>query len=469
MQDMTEAIKNYFSQYISIDSGLGILWAATSVVMAVLLGLLLRQRLKAYFRKKNPRKDIANDPVKSKDPKNHTLGQRISIRLTPMAAPLFNILLLMLGVVVLRKMGYQGAFLEDIRPLALGWLLIAMVYAVTASRVKTVFAALLIVPLSLPFMDPYMAEGGQFLESISLSVGKTTVNAFQIFKLLITGFILFWIADAVVQGVEISLLRMRQLRSSTRQLLQNLTSIGVYIIAILVALSAIGIDLTAFAVLGGALGVGIGLGLQKIASNFISGLILLMERTIQVNDMIEIEGSNIQGMVRHTGARYTLIETLDNRNILIPNEHFIINRVINWTYANPRGMVKLNIGVAHANDLDKVRDTLMEAAASHPRVLRDPAPNVTIREVLAATVEFTLTAWIADVRDARGVVASDIYFEIWRRFKENGIAIVPPPGPAITPATIATAVATALGVEATPQAVEAAENAVAPAADKTGD
>jgi small-conductance mechanosensitive channel len=208
--------------------------------------------------------------------------------------------------------------------------------------------------------------------------------------------------------------------------LQNLSTIGVYIIAGLSALSILGIDLTAFAVLGGAIGVGIGLGLQKISSNFISGLILLSERTIQVNDLIEIEGSPISGLVKHTGARYTLIETLDNREVLVPNDDLITNRVINSTHTNSRGLIRIDIGVAYGSDLEKVREIITACTCGHPNILKDPAPACFLMGFGPSAVDFTIFGHIEDVRERKLGTKSEILFDIWKRFKAEGIEIALP-------------------------------------------
>ena len=427
---MATALDRFFSAVAkslhletTFDTTLGLIWVLTAAIVAILTGQLVQQITKRRF---DARKEAAPPPVGPQPPNQPPplrLRHRFLLRCLPLLTPLLNLLFGMLGVVTLHNLGYDPALLLALKPLFMAWIFITAVFVITDSAVKTTFVALLVVPLSLPFMMPYLKEFEAILSDVSFNVGKVSITAFMVIKLIITGILLLWTASAVKDGINASLGRMTHIRWSTRQLLQNLSSIGVYVVAVLIALSILGIDLTAFAVLGGALGVGIGLGLQKIASNFISGLILLSEQSIQVNDMIEVAGSNISGLVRHTGARYTLIETLDNREIMIPNDDLITNRVINWTYSNAHGVLNIDIGVAYDSDLEKVRDLLLDVVSSHPAVLKEPAPSCLLKEFGASSVNFSIFVHLEDVRERRMGIKSEILFEIWRRFKENNIDI----------------------------------------------
>lgn len=410
---------------VSFDTSLNLLWLLTAAIVAILAGQFVSQFIESRL---EPRRNIPTDPVNPPPPEDNalkplTVWHRLLLRCLPLIAPVLNSLLAALGVVTLRKMGYDPAFLIALKPLLTAWIFITAVYVVTGSLGKTIFVGILVLPLSLPFTMPYIREFEGALEDLSFSVGKSTITVLLIVKLFIIGTLLLWTASAVKDGINASLNRMTHIRWSTRQLLQNLISIGVYAMAVLIALSMLGIDLTAFAVLGGALGVGIGLGLQKIASNFISGLILLSERSIQVNDMIEVEGSGITGLVRHTGARYTLVETLDRREIMIPNDDLVTNRVINWTYSNAHGVLSFDIGVSYESDLELVRDLLLQVAKEHPLVLKDPAPACLLKDFAASSVNFGLYLQLEDVRERRMGIKSELLFTIWKKFKEHNIDI----------------------------------------------
>lgn len=422
----TQAFAARINLDLTFDTSLVIIWTISSAIIAILAGhavsAIARKRFEAHEEAAALAAPTSPDgpPPAVKPP---SIWKRLSVRALPLIAPVVGILLVMVGVATLRHFGYAIEFFTALQPLLISWLFVTLIYVVTDSWAKTIFVGLLLVPMCLPFIRPYLLEASAALQELSLKVGKSEITALLIVQLLITGTLLLWIATAIKEGTNASLARLHHVRWSTRQLLQNLATIFIYMLAILIGLSLLGIDLTAFAVLGGALGVGIGLGLQKIASNFISGLILLSEQSIQVNDLIEVEGSGISGLVRHTGARYTLIETIDNREIMIPNDDLVTNRVTNWTFTDSRGALRIDVGVSYESDIDLAREQLLAAAAAHPSVLKTPAPSCLLTGFGASSVDFALNFHVKDVRERRAGIQSEIRFDIWRRFKEHNIDI----------------------------------------------
>lgn len=423
---------------LSVDDSLSLIWAATSVLATILVERLAMQW---YDHKLEKRAQAENTPPPAGPPepgqiapdipapRRITFKERAFRRGLPLLAPLLNLPILFAGVLLLDKMHYDPTLLDELKPMAFSWLFATLIYVVTGSMGKTIFVAILLIPPSMPIVRPYVHDMAKALSDFSFTVGKTELSALLLVRLIVTGVLLLWLATAAKNAVNASLGRLPGIRWSTRQLLQNLSAILIYIVAGLMLLSALGIDLTAFAVFGGAIGVGLGLGLQKIASNFISGMILLTEQSIQVNDMIEIAGSGITGMVRHTGARYTLVETPDNREMMIPNDDLITNRVINWTYTNTRGVMVIDVGVGYDSDLDLVREQLLEAARAHPDTMNDPAPACLLKQFGASSVDFMLIVHLEDIRNRRMAVKSDILLDIWRRFKKHDIDI---PYPQVT-------------------------------------
>ena len=184
--------------------------------------------------------------------------------------------------------------------------------------------------------------------------------------------------------------------------------------------------MTTFAVLGGAIGVGIGFGLQKIASNFISGIILLFEKSVEVGDWIEIENSNIFGVIKHFASRHTLIECFDGKEIMVPNEDFIIGRVTNWTYSNNRARIEINVGVAYNSDLEKVKDVMTSCAYENPRCLNYPEVECYVTQFGEYDIKFTLYFWVSDITGGRMSAKSDVMMRIWKRFQENNIRVPVP-------------------------------------------
>ena len=234
--------------------------------------------------------------------------------------------------------------------------------------------------------------------------------------------LLFWIAAIVSDIIEKRLGKVRRLRAATRTLLTKIIQIALYFVVFLMAMNVVGIDLTALTVFSGALGIGLGFGLQKIASNFISGLILLMEKSVEYGDLIELPDGTV-GFVKKSAARYTLIETLDTKEILVPNEDFITNRVTNWTLSNPKGRVQIPVGVSYDSDIEKAQALILEAAREHSACIDEPAPQCFLRNFGDSSVDFVLHFWVGDVTKGRWGPQSEVMFEIWRKFKKNKIEI----------------------------------------------
>ncbi|BDW98552.1 mechanosensitive ion channel family protein [Maricaulis maris] len=269
-------------------------------------------------------------------------------------------------------------------------------------------------------LDPVQA----YLDApmLTFSVGSLSFSAYDVLRGALVLAVVFWAAAIVSAIVEGRLKKLTRMRVTTRILITKVFQIALYVVAFLVTMDLMGLDLTTLTVFSGALGIGLGFGLQKISSNFISGLILLLERSVEQDDLIELP-DGVTGFVRRSSARYTLIETLDGKEILVPNEDLITNRVTNWTLTNTRGRIEVAIGVAYGSDLEKAQALILEAAREHPLTIEDPAPQCFLRNFGDSSVDFTLLFWIADVVKGRWAPQSEVMFAIWRKFREAGIEI----------------------------------------------
>lgn len=256
----------------------------------------------------------------------------------------------------------------------------------------------------------------------AFSIGDYELNVYMILKGIFIVAMMFWVTAIISSFGEKRIGSAKKLKDSTKQLITKLFQIFVYFVAFLVSLDLMGIQLTALAVFGGALGIGLGFGLQKITSNFISGMILLFERTIEQGDLIDLQ-NGFSGFVRRISARFTLLETFDGKEIMIPNEDFITSQVINWTYSSKRGRVEIDIGVSYNADLERVREVLLECASAHPRCIPDPAPSCFLMGFGDNSVNFKMYFWIDDVTEGRYGPKSDVLFAIWRAFKAESIEI----------------------------------------------
>ncbi|MGJ8653347.1 MAG: mechanosensitive ion channel family protein [Opitutaceae bacterium] len=259
-------------------------------------------------------------------------------------------------------------------------------------------------------------------EALSYTIGDVTITAFDLIRTFLIVIFAFWMASILSAILGYRINKMERIRSSNRLLLQKIAQIVIYLICFLLTLDMLGIDLTTLTVFGGAIGIGLGFGLQKITSNFVSGLILLLEKSIELGDLVQL-GDQVSGYIRKSGARFTLVETFDGKEIMVPNEDFITNRVTNWTYSNTRGRVEIPVGVAYGSDLDKVRDILIEAATEHSACLDEPAPNCYLREFGDSSVNFILHFWLADVTSGRWGPQSEVMLSVWRKFKTHEIEI----------------------------------------------
>jgi small-conductance mechanosensitive channel len=203
--------------------------------------------------------------------------------------------------------------------------------------------------------------------------------------------------------------------------IERTTGYLVFFAGVFVGLQSIGLNLSSLAFLGGAIGVGVGFGLQNIASNFASGLILLFERPIKVGDRIEV--GSLNGDVIRIGSRSTWVRTNDNLIIIVPNAEFTSGHVTNWT-ANDRSVrFSFPVGVSYSSDPEKVRAVLLDVAHKHPDVLDDPPPSVVLSDFGDNSVDFRLLVWTITQVQTPNLLKSDLYFEIFRRFKEEGIEI----------------------------------------------
>lgn len=287
---------------------------------------------------------------------------------------------------------------------------------------KNLFLLFLIILITAAYMLGYFTPLIQVLSSKDLTtkIGSTRISAYDVLKAIYATVILIWITNFISNFGEKRIQRLRWINPSNRELLNKGFQIILYFIAFLIGLRILGINLTALAVFSGAFGIGIGFGLQKITSNFISGLILLLEKAVRIGDLIELSDGTI-GFLRHTNARYTLVETPDGRDIMIPNEDFITNRVTNWTYNNNFGRVDLIVSVAYSSDIEKAQTLILEAAKEHPRCIAEPKPACFLQQFGDSGINLQLFFWVADVTEGRMEPKSDVMLSILKKFKQHHI------------------------------------------------
>ncbi|MFN3543274.1 MAG: mechanosensitive ion channel family protein [Thiobacillus sp.] len=259
------------------------------------------------------------------------------------------------------------------------------------------------------------------LDAMAMQVGSTRVSVLATLKLLLALALLWLLAMWLGRVIEQRISQANFVNPGMQVALVKLSKFVLLVLAFLLALNAVGIDLTALAVFGGALGVGLGFGLQRIASNFISGFIVLFDRSIRPGDVVSVGQSF--GWVQALRARYVVIKDRDGVERLIPNENLITNEVINWSYSDRNVRLKIPVSISYDNDPEQAMGLLLAAAHANPRVLADPAPAARLMGFGESGIELELRVWIPDPEAGLANVRSDINRAIWRLFREAGIVI----------------------------------------------
>jgi small-conductance mechanosensitive channel len=286
----------------------------------------------------------------------------------------------------------------------------------TESAIATSIWLILALHLSglLPELTNTLAE-------ISFNIGKHPVTLLLVIQALLTVLITLIVALWVSRALENKLMRAEQINMNLRVVLSKLLRIVLSLVAILLALSAIGFDITLLSVFGGALGVGLGFGLQKIASNYVSGFIILLDDSMHMGDVITVDTH--YGVVSELRSRYMVLRKLDDTEVVIPNETLITNAVINHSFTNRKTQVQMPVQVSYESPLEEAMELMRVAANQQARVLQTPAPEVKIKGFGENGIDLTLTAWIQDPEEGSGGLQSAIYLDIWRAFKKHSISI----------------------------------------------
>ena len=267
-------------------------------------------------------------------------------------------------------------------------------------------------------LAPYVIDA---LESVQFHIGKQHIDLWTVLRGIATIFLTVVFALWIAGVIEARLMRIHTLDANLRIVGVRVAKAGLTVVAILTSLALVGIDMTALSVFTGALGVGLGFGLQKIASNYVSGFIILLDRSIRIGNIVQV--GNEGGEVTQITTRYTVLKHPGGTEFIVPNETLIGTTVQNQTYSNNELRLTTTIGVAYNTDLDLACHLMTEAAVAHPRVLSSPAPKVFLTQFADSSINLELGFWIDDPEEGKGNIVSDVNFAIWRAFKEKGIVI----------------------------------------------
>ncbi len=358
--------------------------------------------------------------------KNIELSRLITRYLTPLLYPLFAIIFLSIALSIYAQFFRDVTLFTTTIKLMTLFLFLRFLRISSNNNFVSNAAGIFLMPAMVLDIFGILDSTTAYLDQYALKIGTFRISVYLVIKAFIVLILLFWVANLILRKSHSYVENSRKIDSSTKGIINKFVDIVVYSFVFIAVLKILGVDMTTFAVLGGAIGVGIGFGLQKIASNFISGIILLFEKSVEIGDIVEIDNGNIYGTVKHFGGRYALVEATDGKEIMIPNEDFITGKVTNWTYSNNRARIEINVGVAYESDLEKVKQIMIECASSHPRCLNYPEIECFVTKFDEYDVKFVLYFWISDIVQGRAGAKSDVMIKIWNRFKENNIRIPVP-------------------------------------------
>lgn len=266
-----------------------------------------------------------------------------------------------------------------------------------------------------------LAEIRGALSDVSIAVGKQNVSLMLILEAILSAVATIFVALGISGLIENRLMKATTIDLSSRVVIGKFVRALALVLAVLIALPLVGIDLTVLSIFGGALGVGLGLGLQKIASNYVSGFIILLDRSIRLGDLITVD--NKYGVVEAIKSRYTVIRSLDGTESIIPNDTLITNTVVNHSYTDPVVLLKIPVTIGYECDVELARNLVQMAATMQPRILKNPPPSVLLKALGDNGIELELLAWIEDPSQGHAGLRSDILIQIWREFKSNGITV----------------------------------------------
>ncbi len=349
-------------------------------------------------------------------------ARRFILMFLPLLLPLFAYGFTAIGEAVTRSIFGSGAVIAFGKRLFLFFAIRAFARDILTDPMLRLLGKFVLIPVgalyALGMLDPVMLA----LEETRVSIGNLGFSVMALIRGLIAGVILFWLGHWS-NNQSSAYLEKQELRPSIRQLTSKAAEFAIFGIAFLLLMSIMGVDLGSLTILGGAIGVGLGFGLQKIASNFISGVILLVEGQATVGDYVELDGGEAGTIIKMT-ARATFLETFDGRWIVVPNEDFITTRVVNYSDSGSANRLEAGFSVSYDTDINKIPAIVEAAVATHPGVLSAPeAPDCELRGFGESGIDFVVEFWVNGIDDGKNKYTSDVLFLIWNALKDNGIQI----------------------------------------------
>ena len=260
-----------------------------------------------------------------------------------------------------------------------------------------------------------------FFDVHIFTLGNTSITLWSLISFLFLTWLLFYLTSKLKNWIVYKILSNSKIELGVRLAVGTIIRYLVLVLGLIIVLQTVGIDLSTLTILAGALGVGIGFGLQNITNNFVSGIIILFERPIKVGDRIQV--GDVNGDVVNISMRSTTVVTNDNISVIVPNSEFISSTVVNWSHTDRNVRFNIPVGVSYNADPEKVKQILLDVADKEEGVLKSPKPDVLFDEFADSSLNFKLRIWTSTYITTPGVLKSRLYFEIFKKFKENNIEI----------------------------------------------
>ena len=338
---------------------------------------------------------------------------------------IWQVALLALFAIILKSVPILGQdwLVKIAQGLAVVFLLYSVIKTFITNDMLQKLAIWIVIPLALLIVFGYYDNLTDWLKSIKLGQGEEALSAMTIVLLAIFGAIFFKLATYSNTRGQDAINAQESLDATTRAVISKIMQILIFAVALIMAFSAAGISLSGLVVVFSALSLGIGLGLQPVAANFVSGMIILFDRSVRVGDYVVLPDGQ-EGFVEAINMRSTTVETTDGKDIMVPNTTFIENAYENWTHTDPRQRYEVYFTVDYGTDIDALEDIIIPAVSAHPQVLQEPEePDLEFREFAENGMNFAVEFWCSGIDDGPNKFTSDLNFIIWRALKDNKIKI----------------------------------------------
>ena len=338
---------------------------------------------------------------------------------------LLLVVLLAVAAAALKAAVGQDWLVKIAQSLATVFLVYRAIKEFVADPFYAKIATWVLVPLSLILVLGFWDDFTQILDStVLLPMGDSPITALTVSKLAVFGGLFFWLGSLGNKRGQDAIRAQESLDVGVREIAAKLFQIVLFAVVFFVVMSSAGIPLSGLAVAFGAVGLGIGLGLQPVAANFVSGLIILLDRSVRVGDFVSLDDGQ-EGFVEAINMRSTTVETTDGKDIMVPNTVFIENAYQNWTHKDPRQRYEVHFSVTYDTDIDQLEDLLIPAISAHPQVLTGESapeqPDLELRRFGADGIEFAIEFWCDGIDDGPNKFTSDLNFIVWRTLKGAGI------------------------------------------------